>query len=513
MSTKYVSAPTFYLAGAGVVVGATSITLQSFSDIYGNVLTMTDFGALGYASIEPDSSNEEQITFSGVTPNANGTFTLTGINSTLAKSPYTAASGTVRGHSGGVKFVITDSVSFWSTFTNKNNDETIAGQWTFTNTPLSPTSVSDASTTVKGISKSSVAPAVANNPIFVGDNDPRVPSQGENDALVGTSGTPSSSNKFVTNADTSGSGAVVRTSLFKFGGTGADGALTITSGATNIDCANAAVVTKNYTSISITGTASLTFTNPNINGTIIILKSQGDVTLTSSATPMIDVSGMGSTGGAGKTIGASTSDSGSNGNDGYGFTDFKTNFGVGGTGTGGAGTAGALPTFYPSIKVMRVNTGKYSYVIPGASGGGGGCQTAGGGSATSGTGGRGGGSLIIECGGAWNFTTSSGISVNGKVGTNGGGAGFYTAGGGGGGAGGMLIAFYNSLTANTGTITVAGGAGGDGSGNGYTTTGGGGAGSAFNAGVVGGTGSTSGTCGGGAGGNGYSLVALNTEFN
>ena len=36
-------------------------------------------------------------------------------------------------------------------------------------------------------------------PFFVSDTDPRVPTQGENDALVGTSGTPSSSNKYTTN--------------------------------------------------------------------------------------------------------------------------------------------------------------------------------------------------------------------------------------------------------------------------------------------------------------------------
>ena len=36
-------------------------------------------------------------------------------------------------------------------------------------------------------------------PFFVSDTDLRVPTQGENDALVGTSGTPSSSNKYTTN--------------------------------------------------------------------------------------------------------------------------------------------------------------------------------------------------------------------------------------------------------------------------------------------------------------------------
>ena len=62
--------------------------------------------------------------------------------------------------------------------------------------------IADASTTVKGIGEVSVAPASPTTPIFVGDNDPRVPTQNENDALTGTSGTAvSSSNKLVDAAD------------------------------------------------------------------------------------------------------------------------------------------------------------------------------------------------------------------------------------------------------------------------------------------------------------------------
>ena len=58
----------------------------------------------------------------------------------------------------------------------------------------------DASTTVKGIGKTSVAPASATNPIFVGDNDPRVPTQAENDAQIGnnTDVAVGSGNKYVT---------------------------------------------------------------------------------------------------------------------------------------------------------------------------------------------------------------------------------------------------------------------------------------------------------------------------
>jgi len=72
----------------------------------------------------------------------------------------------------------------------------------------------DSSTSVKGIGQVSVAPASPTIPIFMGDNDPRVPTQGENDALVGTVGTPSSTNKYVTNDDTSATPAASKVVRF-----------------------------------------------------------------------------------------------------------------------------------------------------------------------------------------------------------------------------------------------------------------------------------------------------------
>lgn len=68
-----------------------------------------------------------------------------------------------------------------------------------------------ATTAVLGKAKMSVAPADAANPIAVWDNDPRVPTTAQvgyiptsdqKNALAGTSGTPSTSNKYVTNDDT-----------------------------------------------------------------------------------------------------------------------------------------------------------------------------------------------------------------------------------------------------------------------------------------------------------------------
>ncbi|MCP3684628.1 MAG: hypothetical protein GY861_18330 [bacterium] len=63
------------------------------------------------------------------------------------------------------------------------------------------TSVADATIAVKGVVVMSTAPVSATDPISVGDNDTRVPSQDENNALAGTQGTPSATNKYVTNDD------------------------------------------------------------------------------------------------------------------------------------------------------------------------------------------------------------------------------------------------------------------------------------------------------------------------
>ena len=227
MITLYVQSPTLYLAGSGIVIGATSATVTDLVDIYGNVLTMADFGSVGYITFEPDTSNAEAATFTGITANANGTYTLTGLKTVIAKDPYTETSGSVRSHAGGTKVVVTDNVAFWNTFVNKNNDSTVVGKLTLPNGANRPVLAADtdtattnalvtygqlartaiaggtvASTTLLGYVKISTNPVSSLSPIAVGDNDGRVPTQGENDALVGTSGTPSTSNKYVTEDDT-----------------------------------------------------------------------------------------------------------------------------------------------------------------------------------------------------------------------------------------------------------------------------------------------------------------------
>lgn len=283
----------------------------------------------------------------------------------------------------------------------------------------------------------------------------------------------------------------------KFGGDGSDGALTVSSGNTNIDLANASFVVKNYTSISITGTGSITFINPATTGTVIHLKSQGAVTLTSSATPMIDASGCGTAGGA----------AGTNGGSAVAGTDIPTTYAIyssvtnsggrnaTGSAVGGVSTAISNPTFYgATLRATTLGNERLPVLlIPGAGGGGGSSNNNPSAPGVAGAGGNGGGALYIECAGAWNFTTTNGISVAGKSGSNGSGT-TNASGGGGGGAPGMFLALYNTLNANSGTVNVSAGTGGSPLAGAGTAYGGGGGSSAGNAGSAGvsGTGGASG---------------------
>ena len=123
------------LAGSGAVLGATSIVINDFTDIDGNNLTMSDFGAKGWMTLEPGSyAQEEQISFTGITVNGNGTSTLTGVKSVLFKAPYTETAGLAKSHAGGTTAVVSNTAGFYADFANLSDDETIIGIWTFTST-------------------------------------------------------------------------------------------------------------------------------------------------------------------------------------------------------------------------------------------------------------------------------------------------------------------------------------------------------------------------------------------
>ena len=316
--------------------------------------------------------------------------------------------------------------------------------------------------------------------------------------------------------DTTFSGSVL--GVTAFGGDGTDGALNITSGTTTIDLGNADYVVKNYTSINISSGAGLAFSNPGTNGTIIKLKSQGNVTIAGT----LDASGMGAVGGdggaGGKGDGSGVAGSnGSSGTKGISILDSDSHGGAGGDksldgSSVSGGDGGAALTDYKNFYTLdEWKKSRNTIIIAAGSGGGGG----GGGRVGSqinnavagdgGDGGRGGGALILQVNGTFTFTGT--IDVSGDDGSDGedgvnDNSEVSGSGGGGGGASGMAYVIYESIGTNSGTITAAGGDGGDGgdslgSDDGSINSGGGG----------GGAGSYTAAGGAGAGGSnidGYS---------
>lgn len=219
---KFLQTQPYSLAGSGAIIGATSIILKSMTDIDGNLVVFaTSFGTKGFATIQPGQGiSEEQISFTGITQNSNGTATLTGVSSVTFGYPYTATSGLMKTHAGSTSLIISNTSGFYDELTSKDDDETVNGLWTFIQPPISTTNPTGstqvankayvdgvafgvgvlATDTVYGYSKLSVAAASPTVPIVVGTNDGRVPTQGENDALVGnnTDIAVGTGNKFVT---------------------------------------------------------------------------------------------------------------------------------------------------------------------------------------------------------------------------------------------------------------------------------------------------------------------------
>lgn len=123
-----------YSLSSGVTAAATTITLTSFdTPVTDTSLTMSDFGTIGYGTIEPSSSaRREFISFTGVTQNADGTAQLTGVTRGLQfVSPYTSTTTLQLTHAGGSRFVISNPPQLYNEAAFKGNNETISGSWSF----------------------------------------------------------------------------------------------------------------------------------------------------------------------------------------------------------------------------------------------------------------------------------------------------------------------------------------------------------------------------------------------
>jgi hypothetical protein len=192
-----------------MAVGATSATLLAADDDDFNEIPPGRY----FLTIDGNNSQKEHISCD---LNAEA---LTNIK-TLSRQGVEVA-GCVRPHRVGAKVVLTDFahikkindlldgttdfdpsiVLAYSGTANITSDHQLATKLYVDTGVLQ--GAADASKTTKGIAFMSTGPASATGPIAVGDNDTRIPTQDENDALVGSSGTASSSNKYVTEIDVS----------------------------------------------------------------------------------------------------------------------------------------------------------------------------------------------------------------------------------------------------------------------------------------------------------------------
>lgn len=240
-------------------------------------------------------------------------------------------------------------------------------------------------------------------------------------------------------------------------GHGSDGAFAETTG----DTAFTGGEIYQYTSFSLTGDATISYSGTTVAPTIILV--QGDVTINTSGT--CDFSGkVTST----PTYFTEYSVPGGGAVDYYVFTA-KTN-------TDGSNAPynedidmgiGGVPPTYNDMMRLIAPMGRISLptLIQGGTKGGNGA-----GSGTPGTGGAGGAALYIICGG--NMTITSGtFDFRGAAGTAGDATGTtdVSQGGGGGGGGSCYFGCAGTLS-DSGTFQVTGGAGGAGSDNGVSGT-------------------------------------------
>jgi len=131
----------FFLSGSGISASTASIGLRTFKTIDGREIIMSMLGDIAFGTLEPGSSREEQISFTGVTQSASDdTATLTGVSRGLDFiTPYAASTTLQKAHAGGTIFVLSDNPGLFAEFAARDNDETILGQWTFpTSTTRAP---------------------------------------------------------------------------------------------------------------------------------------------------------------------------------------------------------------------------------------------------------------------------------------------------------------------------------------------------------------------------------------
>lgn len=155
-----------YRLQSSVTSSGTSLTLTSFKEPVSNIKYTMSYlnSSIEYATIEPQSTSKELISFTGITQNGDGTATLTGLTRGLGFSyPYTASSTLQQAHSGQSILILSNPPQLTNQYAAKANNEWITGTWGFAANATTTTNCAIASEYCNKAYVDSVAVAGASN--------------------------------------------------------------------------------------------------------------------------------------------------------------------------------------------------------------------------------------------------------------------------------------------------------------------------------------------------------------
>jgi len=134
VTTYYPSGGSTYTLQSSISSTQTTITLTSFTvPVSGDNFTMALMNtSIAYGTIAPRTSNAEFISFTGITQNADGTATLTGVTRGLDKNyPYTESTDFKVPHAGSTQFILSDAPQVFNKYAALQNDNTWTGRQQF----------------------------------------------------------------------------------------------------------------------------------------------------------------------------------------------------------------------------------------------------------------------------------------------------------------------------------------------------------------------------------------------
>lgn len=128
----YPSGGSTYRLSSSVGSTDTVINLSSFKEPVSNIpYTMSYLNSsIECGTLDPQNSNSEFISFTGITQNSNGSAQLTGVSRGLGRSyPYTASTTLASAHAGASIFILSDAPCLFQQYAAISNPETITGNW------------------------------------------------------------------------------------------------------------------------------------------------------------------------------------------------------------------------------------------------------------------------------------------------------------------------------------------------------------------------------------------------